>query len=182
MENSKNIFDAIISLLDHFLPFLMLYKFFLPILNLIICIIEVICALTNPFKLPGAVKRLFRKCIPAFLNLFPLFALIIMLIALLMLLLALIEYLISQILKIIALLLKNIIALYNAFSNHNTNSILAIAKKIGITLCIFQNLFVLLAIFNIIMDVIRDILSLSFSIPPCDDGSGSGLARCHCPK
>src|SRR4030042_4767916 len=47
----KDIFDGIMKLLDQFMPFLMLYKFFLPILNMIICIIEVLCSLTNPFKL-----------------------------------------------------------------------------------------------------------------------------------
>src|SRR5271165_1832150 len=51
----KDIFDAIIKLLDQFMPFLMLYKFFLPILKLILCIIEVICALVNPFKLIPAI-------------------------------------------------------------------------------------------------------------------------------
>jgi len=47
----KDIFDGIMKLLDQFMPFLMLYKFFLPILNLIICIIEVLCAIPNPYKL-----------------------------------------------------------------------------------------------------------------------------------
>src|ERR1700722_16174229 len=40
----KDIFDGIMSLMDKFFPFLMLYKFFLPVLDLIICIIEVICS------------------------------------------------------------------------------------------------------------------------------------------
>ena len=93
----KDVFDAIMKLLDQFMPFLMLYKFFLPILNLIICIIEVLCALMNPFKLIRALKRLFRTCIPEFLNLFPIFALICMIISLLLLLLELILYIISQI-------------------------------------------------------------------------------------
>src|SRR5271157_5896023 len=55
----KDIFDGIMKLLDQFMPFLMLYKFFLPILNLIICIIEVLCALINPFALIAALNRLF---------------------------------------------------------------------------------------------------------------------------
>src|SRR5208283_1165031 len=82
---SKDIFDTILSMLDQFFPFLMLYKFFLPILNLIICIIEVLCALMNPFALISAINRLFTQCIPAFLNLFPIFALVIMIVSLLLL-------------------------------------------------------------------------------------------------
>src|SRR6185436_9778928 len=165
----KDVFDAIMKLLDQFLPFLMMYKFFLPVLNIIICIIEVICAIANPFKLIPAIIKLFKECIPAFLSLFPVFALVIMVISLLLLLLALVEYIVSQILKFINTILKNIAMLTNAFQEANANSVLAITKKIGALLCVFQNLFVLLAVFGIIIQVIKDILAIAFAIPPCDD-------------
>lgn len=180
----KDIYDGIMKLLDQFMPFLMLYKFFLPILNLIICIIEVLCALMNPFALISALNRLFTQCIPEFLNLFPIFALILMIISLLLLLLALILYLIQQILKFILALLRNINALIKALQG-NANSVLAIAKKLGSLLCIFQNLFVLLALFTIIIQVIKDILSLLFSIPPCEGGGPGSTDGCcaatYCP-
>lgn len=178
---SKDIFDAIMDLLDKFFPFLMLYKFFLPILNIIICIIEVLCSLTNPFKVVRALKRLFRVCIPEFLNLFPIFALIIMIISLLLLLLALIEYIIEQILKLIKTLLRNINALVKAFNNADKNAIIAIAKKIGSLLCAFQNLFVLLSLFNIIIQIFKDILGMLFSIPPCDDSTPDDADACCTP-
>jgi len=174
----KDIFDSIMKLLDQFLPFLMLYKFFLPVLNLIICIIEVLCAIPNPFKLIRAMKRLFRNCLPDFLNMFPIFALIIMLISLLLLLLALIEYIIQQILKFIKTILRNIRALEKAFNDADEGTVLAIAKKLGALLCVFQNLFVLLSLFAIIIQIIKDILSLSFSIPPCDDSDSAGDDGC----
>ncbi len=177
----KDVFDAIMKLLDQFMPFLMLYKFFLPILELIICIIEVLCALMNPFKLIRALNRLFTQCIPAFLNMFPIFALICMIISLLLLILALIEYIILQILKFIEMILRNILALEKAFQDADANSVLAIAQKLGSILCIFQNLFVLFAIFNIIIQIIRDIISLLFSIPPCDDGDSGDEDGCCTP-
>lgn len=177
----KDVFDAIMKLLDQFMPFLMLYKFFLPILKLIICIIEILCALTNPFKLIKALINLFRNCIPEFLNMFPIFALIIMIISLLLLILALIEYIIAQILKFIRAILRNILALNKAFQDGDGNGVLAIAKKLGSLLCIFQNLFVLFAIFNIIIQIIKDILALIFSIPPCDDGDPSNQDNCCTP-
>lgn len=181
----KDIYDGIMKLLDQFMPFLMLYKFFLPILNLIICIIEVLCALMNPFALISALNRLFTQCIPEFLNLFPIFALILMIISLLLLLLALILYIIDQILKLIKALLRNINALVKAFQSANATSVLTIAKKLGALLCIFQNLFVLLALFTIIIQVIKDILSLIFSIPPCDGGGPGSTEGCcaatYCP-
>lgn len=170
----KDIFDAILSLLDKFMPFLLFYKFFLPILNLLLCIMEVLCAIPNPFKVTAALVKLFRQCLPDFLNLFPIFALIIMLISLILLLLALIEYIILQILKLIELILRNLLALERALTMADPAAILAIAKKLGASLCIFQNLFVLLAIFNIIFQIIKDILSKIFAIPPCDDDDVEG--------
>lgn len=161
------------KLLDQFMPFLMLYKFFLPVLNLIICIIEVLCSLLNPFALIGALNRLFTQCLPAFLNLFPIFALILMIISLLLLLLALIEYIIEQILLFILALLRNINALVIAFQTANAVSVAAIANKLASLLCIFQNLFVLLAFFALIIEIFKDILSMLFSIPPCQGGSDS---------
>src|ERR1700727_1730693 len=92
---SKSIADAIMTLLDQFMPFLMLYKFLLPVLNLIICIIEVLCALMNPFALIAALNRLFTVCIPAFLALFPIFALILLIISIIILLILLIEYIVA---------------------------------------------------------------------------------------
>jgi hypothetical protein len=178
----KDVFDAIMKLLNQFMPFLMLYKFFLPVLNLIICIIEVLCAISNPFKLVRAMKRLFRKCLPDFLNLFPVFALIVMLISLLMLLLALIEYIINQILKLIKLLIRQMENLYNATVRADDNSILTIARKIGSILCIFQNLFVLLSLFNIIFQIVQDMLALVFSIPPCDSSDPSNVDGCCTPE
>lgn len=178
----KDVFDAIMNLLDKFFPFLMLYKFFLPILNLIICIIEVLCALMNPFKLIRALKRLFRNCIPEFLSLFPIFALIVMLLSLLFLLLALIEYIILQILRIIQMLLRNIRAVVKAVQKADSGSLAAITKKLGILLCCFQNIFVILAIFAVIIQVIKDILKLLFKIPPCDDSDSSDTENCCTPE
>jgi len=169
----KDIFDSLLSLLDKFMPFLMLYKFFMPILNIIVCILEVLCSLMNPFKLRRAVRRLFRRCIPDFLNMFPIFAIVVMLISLLLLLLALIEYIIDQIRQLIDLIKRNLESLKKAIQDGDASSILAITAKIGSVLCIFQNLFVLLSLFTSIFEVIRDILNIGTNIPPCND-SGSG--------
>jgi len=177
----KDIFDSIMKLLDLFMPFLMMYKFFLPILNIIICILEVLCALLNPFKLASAISNLFSVCIPEFLSLFPIFALIIMIISLLLLILALIEYIIAQIIKFVLALLRNINALIKAFQNGAASSVLAIAQKLGALLCIFQNLFVLLSIFTLIIQVFKDILSKLFAIPPCDDGNNGNPNQCCTP-
>lgn len=160
------------SMMEQIFPFLLLYKFILPLIEIILCIIEVLCALKNPIKVKKKLKRLFRKCLPAFLNMFPILALIIMLISLLMLLLKLIKYLIDQLLKLIRAILRNLKALNNAFTTADAESINAIAKKLAHLLCIFQNFFVLLAIFAIVIQIIKDML-VPFA-PPCQDSDPDG--------
>lgn len=168
----NDVMSAIMNFLNTFMPFLMLYKFLLPVLNLILCILEVLCSLTNPFKVIRALRRLFRRCIPEFLSLFPFFALILMIIALILLIIALIEYIIQRILSIIETILRNILLLNKAVSALNNDSIIAIVKKIGDLLCLLQNIFILFAVFNTIFQIIQAIASLSFRIPPCDNNDG----------
>jgi hypothetical protein len=102
-----------------------------------------------------------------------------MIISLLLLILALIAYIIAQILKLIKAILRNINALNKAFQSNDANGVLAIANKLGALLCVFQNLFVLFAIFNIIIDIIKSILNQAFNIPPCQS-SGSGDTNSCC--
>jgi hypothetical protein len=168
-----DIFDAIISMMDQFMPFLMLYKFFLPILNIIVCIIEVLCSLLNPFALVGAIDNLFSVCIPAFLNLFPIFALIIMIVSIILLLIMLIEYILCIVIKFSLAISGEISALITAFTISNATGILAIVSKIGIEICALQNLLVLLSFFGIIVAIIKDILGMLFAIPPCEGGDNS---------
>ena len=177
----KNAYDAIMKLLDQFMPYLMLYKFILPILNIILCIIEVICSIPNPIKLIASITRLFTVCIPAFLALFPIFAFIIMIISLLLLLIALIEFIVQQILVFVETILNNVLALESAFQDANDNSVLAITNKLGALLCIFQNLFVLITVFASIFQIIKDILGQAFSIPPCDDSNTGDTQCCDAP-
>lgn len=174
----NDIYGAVNDMLGRFMPFLMLYKFFLPVLNLILCIIEILCALLNPFKLPGAMRKLFRQCIPEFLALFPFFALIIMIISLLLLMLALLEYLIQRILTIVEIIIQNIVALGRATQRMESDSIMAIVTKIGNLLCFLSDLFVIFGAILIIIQVIKALLTLGFKIPPCDSSDGSDFGCC----
>src|SRR5690606_33810199 len=77
-DNFSNVFDAVASLLNQLGPYLAIYNFFQALLEIIMCIIDVICALINPFSLIGAIIRLFKRCIPNFLSIFPFIALLVM--------------------------------------------------------------------------------------------------------
>jgi hypothetical protein len=175
---------AIQTLMQQVAPFLMLYKFLLPVLNLILCILEVLCALMNPFALASAISNLFRNCIPEFLSLFPFLALPLMIISLLLLILALIDYLITRILGIIDVILHNIELLSKAASRLDNDSIIEIVKKIGNLLCVLQGLFVIFGVFAIIIQIIKAMLALSFDAPPCSDSNGTKSPCCdaeNCP-
>lgn len=174
----KDIFDGILNLLNKFFPFLLLYKFFLPMLNLIVCIIEVLCAFPRPFKMRKAVKKLFRNCLPDFLRMFPIFALIAMIMSLLYLLLQIINYIIQKIKNLIDALRKNIQMLKKAFADGNAQSIKGAINKISSLLCLFQQLLIIFAIFNFIFSAIKEILNLSFKIPPCKSGNSSDASDC----
>lgn len=176
----KTIFDAILSLLEKLAPFLYLYKFILPILNMIICIIEVLCAIPNPFKLRKKLRRLFRICLPEFLSLFPILALLLMILSLIKLIIALIQYLIAQVLRIIQLILKNIKILTKAIKRNDADSILAATRKLGILLCFIQNLFVILGAIATIIALIKAMLNLAFNLPPCGDSGNLSIDEACC--
>src|SRR5271165_1478125 len=179
-----DVYGAVNSILEKFSPFLMLYKFFLPVLNLILCIIEVLCSLLNPFTLGAAISNLFRNCIPEFLSIFPAFAIPIMIISLLLLILALVEYLINRIAGIIEVIIANLNILGKAAPRLDNDSIIGIVQKIGDLLCSLQNLFVVFGVLTIILQIIKAILSLGFKIPPCDSSGGNPSPCCtpeYCP-
>ena len=59
----KDILDLIFKMLNYIYPLLAAYQFILPILRLIVCIIEVICAIPNPFAMIPAIINLFTNCL-----------------------------------------------------------------------------------------------------------------------
>lgn len=168
---SKTIVDGISSLLNQLAPYLALYKFFQALLNMVACIIDVVCALMNPFKLVSAVKKLFKQCLPEFLSLFPWLALLAMLIALLLLLIELIKYIIETITKYIEDIIHNIEALSNTIALKGTeDDIIAAVSKIAESLCLIENVMAALIGFEAIMAIVKslgDVAGRSF----CAKGS-----------
>ena len=64
----KAVSEIISQLLGYLNTFLGLYLFFLSFIELILCIINVLCGLPNPISLLMRMKKLFRKCIPIFIT------------------------------------------------------------------------------------------------------------------
>lgn len=169
---AKDVLDAISSLLNQIAPYLGLYRFFQALLNMILCIIDVLCAFKNPFKVIKAVRKLIKKCLPPFLNLFPWLALLAMLLALLRLLIALIKYLLQRLLDIIRQIIRNIILLTEAATLQDEEATLAGARKIAYLLCLMEQLFAILVAFQAIMAIIEALANIQ-GRRVCESGSGS---------
>lgn len=166
----RTVFGAIASLLNQLGPYLALYNFFQALLEMVMCIIDVICALLNPFATIGAVIRLFKRCIPNFLSLFPFLALIAMILAFILLLIALIEFLINYIIAIINDIIENINALAEAFQVGDESGALAIIQKIASLLCLIEQAFALLIAFQALFVIIQSLMQLA-GREPCSPNS-----------
>jgi len=168
-DTTKTPLQAIMNILSQITPFLALWKFFLALLNMVVCIIEVLCGL-----IMGAIpklKKLFKQCLPAFLSLFPWLALILMIISLILLLIAIIEYIIMMIIKFIKDIIKNFKRLAKAISDQDTSSILAVAQKISDIMCLIQGFLAVLIALEAIWSIIKDLAAIGGAIP-CEDCCG----------
>lgn len=154
-EFTKTILDAISNLLSQIAPFLSFYNFIMAFLKLILCIIEVLCAIPNPFKIAAAMVKLFKECLPPFIALFPFIALIAMIIALLLLILALIEYIIATIIALIEEIIKNIKILGQGITLQDAEATIAAIQKISDLLCIMQNIMAIFVALGAIMAIIQ---------------------------
>lgn len=164
----KNVMDGIASLLTTIAPFLGFYKFIQALLDMILCILDVICALLNPFALPGAVNKLFKQCIPNFLSMFPYLGLLIMILSIILLLVAVIEFIIAAIIDYVNQVIENLKRLAEAFQRSDSDGALLIINKIAYVLCLIQNLFSILIAFQVIIAIIKPLLTLG-GVSVCSD-------------
>jgi hypothetical protein len=157
----KGIWDALASLFNQLAPFLAFYKFIQALLNIILCIIDVLCALFNPWATVRALRRLFKRCLPDFLSLFPWIALIIMILALILLLIELIKYIIAMIIAYIKQIIENIEILTRAFTVADADSILAAVNKIAYLLCMIEQLFSIFMAIAAIIAIIEPLMTIN---------------------
>src|SRR6266705_5665080 len=48
---SNSVLTALMSLFNQLAPFLSIYNFFQPVLNMIMCLVDLACSIPNPFKM-----------------------------------------------------------------------------------------------------------------------------------
>lgn len=171
---SNTILKALSDMFSQMAPFLGLYNFFIALLNMILCIIEVLCALPNPFATIRAVIRLIKTCLPPFLNLFPWLALLAMILAIIALLLALIAYIISRILAFIEDLLRNLGILIDGLSFQDGEATAAAIVKIASLLCLMDNLIAVFSSLAVIIAIIQALAQISGRTVCAGSGNGRG--------
>lgn len=172
----KGIWDAISSIFNQLAPFLAFFKFIQALLNMVMCIIDVICALKHPLALMKAIKRLFKNCIPDFLSLFPWFSLIIMILSLILLLIAIIEYLYNVIKSYIEQIVQNINILKRAIQVSDDQAVLAAVNKISYMLCLIEQLFSMLMALAALFAIIEPLMRLA-GRGVCSKSSGSSCCE-----
>jgi hypothetical protein len=179
---TKGIWDALASLFNQIAPFLGIYKFIQALLNMILCIIDVFCALMNPWSTLKAIRRLFKRCLPDFLSMFPWLALLIMILALILLLIALIEYIIKVIIAYIKQIVNNIKILLRAIQVHDSDATLAAVQKISFLLCLIEQLFTILMGISALLAIIQPLMGiLGRSVCNGGDRNGNGAEDCCTP-
>lgn len=180
-DTFRNVLDAVASIMNQLGPYLSIYNFFQALLNMIMCIIDVLCSLT--VRAPFALRRLFKRCLPDFLNLFPPFALIAMILALILLLLALIEYLIQLILAYVRDIIANLAILAEAAQFDSEQDVLAGVQKIASLLCLIEQAFALLIAFQAIFEIIQALAGMGNRFA-CFRGGSNDSGCCpdeYCP-
>jgi len=159
------------------------YSMLTVVMKLVTCIIDVICALTNPFSLIAAVIRLFGSCIPDFILILPQLAIPAMILCLIKIILAIVTYVITVIIPLIQDIISNIQDLIDAMSTGNQQAVNAVAFKIVSLLRELMNVVGIMAALDAILAMVKALLGLGIGIP-CG-GSGGSCGGCgddQCPE
>lgn len=162
-ESANTILTAIMSLFNQLAPYLSIYNFFQAGFKMILCLLEIICAFPNPFRMFRAMRKLFKQCLPNFLSLFPFLSLLSIILAILLLIIALVEYIIEMVELLIKDLLANLINLEEGLTLQNDDAVSATARKIAQLLCLMENLFAVFVAIGAVISIIQALAELAGS-------------------
>lgn len=180
--SSQNMGSAINSMLAALAPFISAYGLILPILGVIRGLIEIMCAMMNPFAVIAAVIRLFVKWIPPFISLFPPFAGIVIILSTIKAILAIVFFILTEVVPTVQLIINNIRAMVDAFGpNGNEQQIAASVEKLERVLEDLANRFGLLGILLPLLELILLLLGLVTGFP-CSGGKRSDCSRGSLPR
>lgn len=178
-----NIGDVIADQARLLQAFTSAYGMITVILRMIACIIDVICAINNPFTLIPAVIRLFGTCLPDFILLFPQLAIPAIIICLLKILLAIIEYILEVIVPLLTDIINNLSLIATLIQERNTDAVNAVAFKLAALIKELFNVIGILAALDVLFTMIEALIKAAMAIP-CGGGGGScpGCGDDQCPE
>lgn len=180
-STAKSISASINSLMACLAPFVSSYMMLLPIMGVIRGLLEVICALMNPFAVIAAVERLFAKWIPPFIALFPPFAGVLLILNIIKIILAIVFFVLTVIIPMIELIKHNVTVLTSAFGpNGNAQQQNAAKTKLLSLVADIINQIGLFSVIQPILDLVFSILKLAAGIP-CQGGDSTCCNNDVCP-
>jgi hypothetical protein len=158
------------------------YSMITVIMKLVSCIIDVLCALVNPFAVIAALIRLFGSCLPDFILLLPQLAIPAIILCMIKIILAIVTYIITVIIPLIQDIIINVQMLIDALSTGNKHAVQAIVFKIVSILKELMNVVGILAALDAVLAMVKALLSLGIGIP-CGGSGGScgGCGDTQCP-
>lgn len=178
-----NMGDIITDMSKHLSTLAAGYSMLVVVMKLVSCIIDVLCALTNPFAVIAALVRLFGFCLPDFILLLPQLAVPAIILCMIKIILAIIIYIITVIVPLIQDIIANIEDLIDAILTGNQHAIKSVAFKIVSVLKELMNVMGILAALDAVIAMVKALLSLGIGIP-CGGGGGScsGCGESQCPS
>lgn len=153
------------------------------VMKMIACIIDVLCAIPNPFPTIAAMIRLFGTCLPEFILIFPQLAIPAHLLCLIKIIIAIVRYILEVIIPLIQDIVQNVQDLIDAITDFNKDAASAVSFKIIQLLKEFINVVGILAALEALIIMIKALLEAGIG-PPCD-GSGGSCSGCgddQCPS
>jgi len=167
--DADSVGSAINSVIGAVSYFISAYGLILPIIGVIRGIIEILCAMMNPFAVIRAVIRLFTKWLPPFIALFPALAGVIIIINTIKLVLSVVYFILSELVATYELIKVNIRLVQDAVNDANTARAEAGREKLEKVLLILLNKLGVMAILEPLLQIILFILDAASGFP-CGKG------------
>ena len=167
--NMANLGDIITDLQKQLNMFASMYAIVVAIIQVIMCIIDILCALTNPVALIKAIIKLFGVCIPELILVIPQLAVLAYIICMVKIMIAIITYILTILIPLIQNIIANLINLTEAIDDEDDDALAAIAFKVSSLIKELLNLLGILAPLEAIIEIIKALLGMAISWPPCGD-------------
>jgi len=175
--------DVIADFSKYLTAFTAPYSVLTIVMQVIACIIDVLCAIPNPFAIVRAMIRLFGTCIPEFVLIFPQFAIPAKVLCVLKVIIAILRFVLEVIVPLIEDLIQNIEILKAAIEDGNEDAKAAAVFKIIQHIKEMYNIVEIIAALEALIIMIKALISAGISIP-CggSGGSCSGCGDDQCPS